>query len=252
MGSALTPVVLDVAGVEAKVDYSDLGAVLEEAIDKDGMLGPEKPPQWSAALDSQLKRLAVVGPTVTGRLFATKEDRLAYWLNARAAWALKLVLLAEFPEEMSPAELEDRSFPLDGRTMTLREIDAVIEKEGGWEALVAAPCLRMQRARLPEKPFEPSDISQRIRDRLSGFIDDKKRFIVDIEHKRVLFPPVLWQCRQELLERHRTSYGADEVTFTTALLPYVSGSAHRRLQDAIGYRCVRARSDRALAVTKED
>jgi hypothetical protein len=134
--------------------------------------------------------------------------------------------------------------------MTLREIDALLAHEG-WQALVAAPDVLAQRAGLPADPFSAQDVRRRIAERLNEFVDDDGRVFLDVENRQLVFPPVLWQYRRQLLEQHRKDYGAAGATFTTALLPYVGGSAHRRLQEAVGYPCRPAAPSRALAVARK-
>ncbi len=245
------PVVLDVGQIEAKVDYSALETVLKAITDKDGMILPDELDDVSERFDEQLKLLAVTGPTASRELFPTPEHRLAYWCNARAAWALKLAALGKLTEKLGTSELEGREFPLDGRTMTLREIDGILVELGGWETHVTAPGVLMQRAPLPKRPFSSEDVRDRIKDRLGKFIDDA-RFVIDISRKRILVPPVLWGYRDRILQMHYRDYGAEGATLTTALLGYVTGSGERRLQDAIGYVCVEASPTRKLAVVKED
>ena len=83
-------------------------------------------------------------------------------------------------------------------------------------------------------------------------MDDEQRFVIDIERKRILVPPVLWQYRSRLIEAHHKTYATRGANLTTVLLPFVEGSAHRRLQDAIGYRCVKAGSSLLVALFEEN
>jgi len=240
------PVRLDTTGVEPGVDYSDLAAVVEEAFVQDRSLRechliiPYAVNRKADRLDAQLKRLAVTGPTATPALLATGEDRLAYWYNARAAWALKLAMLHGLPEEIDCAVLNTRAFPLDGRTMTLREIDEVLARDDDWRTLVASPGVLMGRACLPERPFTSGDVRQRIANRIEQLIDDDRRFVIDVGRREVRVPRVLWRFRRRIIDDYHVRYNTRGATLTTALLPSMSGSPLRRLQDAIGYRCVPA------------
>ena len=245
-------VVLDTRGVRPEVDYGDLAAVLERAICEDGKLKPSALKEAVARLDAQLKLLAVTGPTVTPALLPRAEDRLAYWCNARAAWCMKLALSAGTPETLRARELEDRPFPLDGRTMTLREIDAVLSAGHGWLATVAAPGVRAQRARLPGAPFTAASVRAELRKRFGQFIDDADRFVIDVEGRRILVPPVLCRFRSRLIEDYHKRNRTEGATLTTALLGWVTGSAHRRLQDAVGYTCAPARRRDDIAVCRDD
>lgn len=251
-GCAPKAVVLRTEGVEPAADYGDLAAVLAEAVDKDGLLDPEALAGCRERLDEQLRRLAVTGPTATPRLLPEAEDRLAYWYNARAAWAMKLALLEKCPATLPWRRLCGRRFALDGRSLTLAGIDAAIEAESGWLAVVAAPGVRLDRAPLPAEPFAAAGIRRRIAGRFNELLDDPRRFVIDIKRKKVLVPLVLWRFRKRLIEQHNRIYRTRGAGLTAALLPYVAGSAHRRLQDAVGYRCRPSGRLDLLALIKRD
>jgi len=234
------PVTLDVQGVKPAVDYGDLAAVLAECVRSGGRVEPVALKRVVDRLDAQVKRLAVTGPTATPKLFAARDDRLAYWYNARAAWALALALRNQCPETLCPGALETCGFPLDGRETTLRDIDRVLGADADWRVVVAAPGIRANRARLPTRPFAGADVRERIAARLSEFVDDADRFEIDQEHKVVRVPPILCPVRRRLVDECNRRQGVSSATLISALLEYVTGSAHRRLQDAIGLECAPA------------
>ncbi len=247
----IQPITLDTAGVTPSMDFSDLEFVLSRVLTDDGLLVAAALSKHADHLDAQLKRLAVTGPSASPQLLAAPYDRLAYWYNARTAWAMKLAMVEEYPLRFNRQELVDRQFTLDGKTMTLREIDDILAADADWRVLVASPGVTFRRARLPEKPFSSEDIRERIGQRLSDFIDDSKRVVIDVRRQRILFPPVLWQYRSQLIEDYQSTYGTDGANMTTALLRYVEGSAHRRLQNAVGYRQAPAESSLLLALLKD-
>jgi len=236
------PIALGVTGARPEVNYDDLAAVLKVAFgdDKDerGFLVGDELKRVSDRLDAQLKRLAVTGPTVTAALLPADDDRIAYWYNARTAWAIKLVLLAECPRALPRRLLETRPFPLDGRTMTLEQIDAILAEDPDWRLVVAAPSVRRHRARLPAAPFSPKTVRNEIANRFNEYVADDERFLIDVERQQIVVHPLLWVLRERLIAEHHRKYRTEGATLTTALLPYTTGSARRRLQDAIGYRCV--------------
>lgn len=230
------PVVLDANGATAEVNYEDLGLVLSKAVNDKGYVDYADLQKHAARLEAQLKRLAVAGPAATPTLFPTPADRLAYWYNARAAWAMRLALDANCPwGSLAPSRLEERPFPLDGRPMTLDAIDAILLREAGWQAAVGAPCVRLHRARLPERPFSPADVLEVVPRRFMEYLADGSRFVVDVSRQTVFYPPMLWAQRERLRGEYDRAYGTREATLMTALLPFTSGMAERRLQNAIGY-----------------
>lgn len=229
------PVVLETAGTVAEIDYSDLAAVLAGALDENGFVLPGELKKLSDRLDAQLRRMAIAGPTVTPKLLPSPADRLAYWYNARAAWALKLVALAGSPAKLTRRKLESRQVTLDGRTMTLDEIDAILSADADWRVAVLAPSLRKRRARLPKTPFGAADVRRRVGARFSEYVDDEDRFVIDIGRRRIRAHPVLYRLRERLVASHNRKYATEGATLTTVLIGLVTGSPRRRLQDAIGY-----------------
>jgi hypothetical protein len=244
------PVALDARGLAPAWKVDDLAVVLDEAVDDDGLLDADALRKHADRLDAQLRLFAVTGPTTQPKLLPTREHVIAYWYNARAAWALKLWLLRDCPEELRDAELRQRPFPLDGRVRSLAEIDAILAGDEDFRTVVAAPGITRQRAPLPREPFTASDVRRRMAERFAALIDDKERFVVDADKQRVLVPPVLWQFRDRLVRAHHAAYGTRGATLTTALLARVTGSPHRRLQDAVGYDCRQARPRNEVARAK--
>jgi hypothetical protein len=276
-------VTLDLEGVEPAVGYAELATVLDRTVGDDGYVyiklmceriesaeegadGAGLPDLTASActlrdaLNAQVKRLAVAGPTATPRLFPTRADRLTYWYNARSAWALRLLLEAWDRQQTARArgmvpwplsEALSRPLPVDGGMMTLDGIDAAIARQGGPLAVMAAPGIDLRRAKLPREPFIPDQIFKELPRRLQAFIDDEERFVIDVMSQRVLVPPVIWQYRQSLIAHHQQAYDVPEVTLTTALLPLVDGSAARRLHNALGYQPVANHTPR-YAIARED
>ena len=250
-GPAGGPIVLQPVAVQRTVDYGNLAQVLQKAVNSDGRLLPEATARQADKLDRQLCRLAVLGPTSTPELFPEPEDAIAYWYNARAAWAMKLAILNDFPEKLSPRQ-QARMFPLDSRRMTIAGIDAKLAADEDWRTEVVAPGICLSCARLPACPFSGQDIRRRIAERFNRFVDDSERFVIDIRHRRILLPPALWKRRLELVAKHNAAYGTTGAKLPTVLLPYVSGSAHRRLQDAIGYKVAPAGTNFKLFLAEDD
>ncbi|MBN1942673.1 MAG: hypothetical protein JW849_05195 [Phycisphaerae bacterium] len=232
-------VTLDVTAVAPTTDVKDLAAVLKRCVDKNGFIDVDKYRSVAGRLERQLARLAVSGPDASGQLYPTADDRLAYWYNARAAWSIALAMRLHNKEKKKDAAgLKAFLFPLNGRQMTLEEIDRAVFALGGYQAVVAAPGAALQCAALPEEPFTAQTIRRAVRLRFGAFVDDWRRFVIDVETQQIRFPPVLWRYRESILAEQDKRYGTPRATFTTAMLPLVSGSAVRRLQDAVGYTCV--------------
>ncbi len=245
------PVELDVKGVRPAADDSNLAAVLRQAVDPQGQALPEALERCADRLDAQLKLLAVTGPTATPALFANPDDCLAYWYNASAAWSMKLAMLAKFPEEMDGRALHHRPFPLDGRKMTLHEVRQLLQKEEDFRVALLMPGVSVQDGPLPATPLAGADARRRIAETFNRYVADPKRLVIDIDRRRILFPPGLWRVRDALIRRYDARYGAEQATLSTALMPYVRAAALRRLQDAVGYREEPAQETGLLALPEK-
>jgi hypothetical protein len=217
----------------------DLAAVLERAVDDEGFVRAGVYPGVADRLHRQLRLWVRFGPNATPEAFGRPEDKLAYWYNARLAWSIYLAMMKRDLPEPETIEIGQADFPIDGREMTLRRIDDEIERLGGFPAVMAAPCVSLRRAPLPKVPFASRTVDQQIQKRFSAFLDAPKRFVIDVEERRVRFPRIIWQYRDEIKRDYRRRFGDLQPSLTTALLPWVDGRAARRLQDAIGYRCVK-------------
>ena len=242
---------MDLKGVRPAADYSNLAAVLHKAVDPQGQVLPDALERCADRLDAQLKLLAVTGPTATPAMFANSDDRLAYWYNASAAWSMKLALLAKFPEEMDQRALHHRLFPLEGRKMTLHEIRQLLQKEEDFRVSLLAPGVSVQSGPLPATPMAGADVRRRIAETFNRYMADPKRLVIDLDQRRILFPPGLWRVRDELIERYQVQYGARQATLSTALMPYLRSAALRRLQDAVGYREEPVRETGVLALPEK-
>ena len=269
--SEFEPITLDTADASGTVDYSGLAAVLEAAVSPGGEISPEKLNDNDKMLEGQLMLMALAGPKTRPDLFKSDHAILNYWYNARAAWSLRLMLtfsrerlkasgektsatdrwrLTE--EGVSVEEFSNRAFPIDGRSMTLELMDSLIEEEFGFKAVVTAPGVAPLRAAIPTQPFNTQSPSELIDKRFNEFVDDEKRFAIDPPTRRILTPPVLWRFGKQIIATHHRKYGTTGASLTTALLPHVRFSPHRRLQDAVGYEPVEAPDKKVPLIVKRD
>jgi hypothetical protein len=263
------PITLDTADVAGKVDYSGLAEVLKTGVDPDGKLLPGKLKANARMLEGQLMMMMVAGPKTRADLFESEHLKLNYWYNARAAWSLRLLLTFSRERQepdtdktikpyrweiagdgMSIEEFNNRSFPIDGRSMTLALIDSLIIDQFGFKAVIGAPGVSPMRAVIPAKPFEATGAAKLIDERFNDFVDSEKRFVIDVSARRILVAPILWRFAERLITDHQQKYRVTGANLTTALLPHVRLSPHRRLQDAVGYTCSGAPEPRVRLIVK--
>lgn len=235
--SAPSAVTLDTAGVEPSADVAELAAVLADCLDARGRVLPAKLQEHQGELDAQLKRLAVTGPRATPELYPTADARLTYAYNAAAAWSLKLMLLEGFPKDLHPGRLHERAFPLDGGTSSLSAIRRQLERDDAdFRAALLLPCACLQDASLPAQPFAANTVRGDLGQRLDDYVADDRRVTISVADRCIVYSPRLWQLRERLTADYHRRHGDLPVSYSTVLLGHTGGRAHRRLQDAIGYR----------------
>ncbi len=249
------PVVeLSTAGVKPSADAADLAAVLAEAATTDGRVDPKAMHRLAGRLDSQLRTMAVSGPTATPALYPTYGARWAYWYNARAAWAMKLTLLAGCPRETDSRCMARRPVPLDGRVMSLEAVDELLlaeaKRTGDFRLAACVPGVRVEYGPMPQRPYEAADFGDRLVGMFSTLIADQRRVVIDVATRTVLVGPMLWARRQDVIDQYRREFGGDEIQFLTALRPYVRGRALKRLQQAVGYDAAEAARTGELAIPR--
>ncbi|MDY7010177.1 MAG: hypothetical protein SVV80_05420 [Planctomycetota bacterium] len=235
---------------------ADLSAIFAEAVDERGRLIPDALARVRDRLDEQLLKMSRCGPTATPDLFVTDEARLAWWYNARAAWSMKLADLAGCPRRRCSTAARARTFPLDGREMSLEKIDSILlyeaRRSGDFRIAACAPGAWVDYAPLPKKPFTEKGFLDRLSVSFNRLVLDDQRFVIDVERRQVRIPPMLWSCRDMVISWYRRRYGPCQVSLTTALRSHLDHLAQRRLDNALGYSAVRqaARTELVIAGRK--
>ena len=245
---------LDLTGVVVSSDVSDLSAVLSKAVDQKGRLIPAGFTSVRDRLDSQLKKMAISGPTATPEMYPTDGSRWAYWYNARVAWSMKLADLAGLSPTQCQPRAREKIFLLDGCDMSLGKIDSIIQDEtrrsGDFRLAACAPGAWVDYAPLPKKPFTEGNFSARLSEAFNRLVLDEKRFVIDVERRQVCIPPMLWDCRDMVLAKYRRQFGPCEVSLTTALSLHLGHPARFRLKNAIGYTAVRQKTRTEILITR--
>ncbi|MCK4626572.1 MAG: hypothetical protein KAV00_14730, partial [Phycisphaerae bacterium] len=143
---------------------------------------------------------------------------------------------------------------LDGCDMSLEKIDSILRDEtrrsGDFRLAACAPGAWIDYAPLPQKPFTEGNFSVRLDEAFNRLVLDERRFVIDVDNKRVCIPPMLWDCRDMVIARYRRRFGPCEVSLTTALSPHLGHPARCRLKNALGYAAVRQKTRTEILITR--
>lgn len=145
--------------------HATLTRLLETAVSPDGLVDYAAVEGQKDLLDLYLGEVARIAPIGQPHLFPTMEDKLAYWINAHNAAALKGVLVLGRPKDFSKAGsyLDRMTFAFGGRKLTLPGVAALIRKEFP----DPRPFVVLVRGRrgdppLEQKAFEAKDLDERL------------------------------------------------------------------------------------------
>jgi uncharacterized protein DUF547 len=150
-----------------KFPHERFGLVLDKVVSPEGLVDYAK-----LALDAQdlldeyLAELARVSPDSHPHLFPTEEDKLAYWINAHNACALRAVMRWNRPQDFKTigARFDAHTeFVLGGRTMSLDAILALV-RHRFVDPRVHFVLVRGRRGGPPlgKKPFDPATLESQL------------------------------------------------------------------------------------------
>ena len=237
---------LELTGIEVSRDVSDLSAVLSQVVDARGRLIISKIDNVEDRLIQQLKRMAITGPTTSPELFPDEISRLVYWYNARIAWSIRLAQLSLGNKVSRGRDIFRCTFQVDGRIMSLDQIDSLLlsyaKHRGDFRIAACIPGVRAGYAPLPTKPFSPEKFNAELSEQLNRLVLDEERFVIDVMHRRVVVPPMLWACRDMIISEYQRRFGRCEVKLLTAMGVHLNSQARFRLEKALGYRVIPRRN----------
>ncbi|HVE15016.1 MAG TPA: DUF547 domain-containing protein [Elusimicrobiota bacterium] len=154
----------------------------------------------SADLDTFLGWVARVSPASQPGLFPTRADRLAYYLNAYNAWALKAAVSSgTLPEERMEFFLLLRA-TVGGRAISLRSLKkSEIDPLGEPRTVFALSDGTIGAPRPFSEPFEGPKLEEQLRAAERSFLNDERLVRYDADGGVVRVAARLRERRRELL-----------------------------------------------------
>jgi hypothetical protein len=161
-----------------KFPHQQLGLVLEKVVSSDGLVDYAKLQLDQELLDDYLAELARVSPESHPHLFPTEEDKLAYWIDAHNACALRGVLRWNRPQDFkSIASRFDGGtlYTIGGKEMSLDAMVAFIGRRFG-DPRVHFVLVRGRRGGPPlaRKAFEPATLDADLSAAAKAFVANER------------------------------------------------------------------------------
>jgi hypothetical protein len=221
--------------------FADLALILAAVVDDNGAIDPTALAVQQPKLDRLLSNISTERSVETG----VTNDRLAWLYNARTAWSLRILARElrpaghgdgrfALPATIPPRRLLESPFPLDGRTMTLADIDRELLQWNDFRIVAAAPGGTDWFGPLPREPFRADTVLAAVDERFNRYAADPRRLVVDYAGHRFAVPPALWAYEAELRQAYARRFTTPDASLATALTPWLNARARDAMEDALG------------------
>jgi hypothetical protein len=178
----------------SEFSHADLDRVLRRFVDDDGLVDYPALAREPFVLGAYVGQLAAYSPASHPALFPDEAARLAYWLNAHNAVALRLVL-----EHYPIRSVQDvttwwsralphgagffsgQRFPLGGRSTSLHGLESRIlgRAFGDPRIHLALHRASLGGAALPREAFHPARLEAQLARATRRFLDEPRNFRID-------------------------------------------------------------------------
>ncbi len=191
------------ASAASKFSYDDWNKVLGKFVNDKGRVNYEALAKDRADLDRFVAAVEKTSPKSNPELFPTKNDKLAYYLNAYNAQVFKGVL-ARGPEKESVwtgGLLSGTGYKffvgmdivIGGEKLNLKKLEDTYVREGFKDPRVHAAlnCASKGCPRLPQVAFDPEKLDQQLDAGMTEFVGETRNVTVDDANKTVTLSKIL-------------------------------------------------------------
>jgi len=189
-----------VPAAAAGFSYDDWGKVLGKYVNEKGYVNYDALAKDRADLDRFVASIEKTSPKSDPKLFPTKNDQLAYWINAYNAQVFRKVL-GRGPEQKSVwgggllgiAFFTEKDVVLGGETMSLKKLEDENVREAFQDPRVHAAlnCASKGCPRLPKEPFLPETLDKQLDAAMTEFVGEARNVTVDDGAKTVTLSKIM-------------------------------------------------------------
>ncbi len=182
------------AGRAEPFSHSDWTAVLQRFVDARGFVDYRGLTDDRSDLDRYLASLARTSPDSDPAAFPTRDDALAYWINAYNAFVFAGVLDRGPGTESVWGDgffglgfFTAHRYVAGGRTFSLKELEDDVVRGRFHDPRVHAAlnCASRGCPRLPQRAFEGNGLDRQLDDAMREFVAARRNCTLDREHRTV-------------------------------------------------------------------
>jgi hypothetical protein len=160
-----------------KFPHGIFGRLLEKIV-RDGLVDYAAASLEEPLLEEYLAEIARVSPDSHPHLFTTEPDRLAYWINAYNACAIRGVLRFNRPQSLKDMDARFDSgtkYVVGGRELSLNQMSSIAYRKFT-DARVRFALVKARRGGPPlaNEPWDASDLDERLEAAARAFVADPR------------------------------------------------------------------------------
>ena len=177
---------------EKPIDHSRWDRLLKQFVHPDGFIDYPGLLQTKAELDDYLKQLETLSASQLGE--ASREDRIAFWINLYNASVVRMVLEA-YPIkrfDQIPAAFEIRTIKAAGEFFSLSELRDRVLRQGFRDEriLMALVSARRDSPKLLPEAFEGNQVEEQLNRAAAEFVQDESRNQIKPGSKKIFLSPL--------------------------------------------------------------
>ncbi len=212
-------------GAAEPFDHTGFDSILRANVNDRGQVAYTALKADRAGLDRYVDSLVAVSPKSHPNRFSTREDQLAYWINAYNALVLKGVIDA-YPVK-SVKDIKYLSgffnrtwFTVGGESYTLNNIEHDVLRAEFKEPRIHAAinCASVGCPRLNAGAFFASDIDEMLDIVMRQFLNESRIVTIDRSRKRIILSRILDWFESDFIGWYEWKYAVDDAT----ILDYVA------------------------------
>jgi len=179
-------------------------AVLDRFVDDYGRVDFEGLAQAPASLDAAVAYIASTSPESNPSLFANREARLAYYLNAYNALAMFNVVDSGIPRSLAGLQkfgfFWAKKFTIGGRSLSLYALENDVIRPMKEERVhFALNCMVVSCPRLPRTPFTTDNLDRELAAAAQLFFSEKRNLTISNDAREVKVSEILKFYREDFL-----------------------------------------------------
>ena len=227
--------------------HDDWQEVLGRFVSPEGLVDYPGLAEDRAALDRYIGALAVFGPTTHPERFPARDDQLAYYLNAYNALVVSGVLDRGIDRGVWGATgtgfgfFVRTKFSIDGRTISLRELENKLIRDQFGEPLIHAAlnCASLSCPRLRQDAYQGATLRAQLESGMVEFVAQERNCRIDPDRRSVTLSKIFDWFRADFVAGGSREGDA-------GLIDYVN--RYRMTDDQIpsGFRVEFAKYDKGL------